>query len=124
MPYGFRRLKLIDTELVPGKTLFFVGDQAEVIPSLTGDGMSLALRSAEVAAKEIELIVRGNAHSRIIAPQQKPSMQMWAARSIQSLFELPMLTAKLVSLVSLIPSRIKDALIRALFSLTRAPIQE
>jgi menaquinone-9 beta-reductase len=44
VPYGFLR------KTVDDRTLFRVGDQAAVIPSLTGDGIAIALHSGTLAA--------------------------------------------------------------------------
>jgi flavin-dependent dehydrogenase len=44
IPYGFVRRE------APGEGLWAVGDQAAVIPSFTGDGISLALHSGRLAA--------------------------------------------------------------------------
>jgi flavin-dependent dehydrogenase len=60
IPYG-----MVRRETEPG--LWCVGDQAAVIPSFTGDGMALALRSGMLAA---ETLVRGeeaNAFQRAFA---------------------------------------------------------
>jgi flavin-dependent dehydrogenase len=43
IPYGYRA--------TPGSPLFRLGDQAAVIPSLTGDGMAIALHSGQHAAE-------------------------------------------------------------------------
>ena len=120
MPYGFRRHKTVDADLVPGKILFFIGDQAEVIPSLTGDGMSLALTSAARAADEIELILQGSLRHGVVEAKQKFSLQMWTARMLQHLFEAPLLTLKAFSMFKMLPDGIKNASIRLLFKLTRA----
>jgi len=45
IPYGFVRCEAV------GEGLWAVGDQAAVIPSFTGDGMSLALHSGRLAAR-------------------------------------------------------------------------
>lgn len=45
VPYGFLH------RAQPGETLFRLGDQACVIPSFSGDGMSMALHSAALAAQ-------------------------------------------------------------------------
>lgn len=45
IPYGYQ------TRPLPADGLFRLGDQAAVIPSLTGDGMSIALHSGRVAAE-------------------------------------------------------------------------
>jgi flavin-dependent dehydrogenase len=45
VPYGFVH------RATPGETVFRLGDQACVIPSFSGDGMSMALHSAVLAAR-------------------------------------------------------------------------
>ena len=47
VPYGFLHKALADEP----RTLWRLGDQAAVIPSFTGDGMSLALHSARLATR-------------------------------------------------------------------------
>ena len=47
VPYGFVRKEAADTDL------YCVGDQLAVIPSLTGDGMAIAMMSARRAAEHI-----------------------------------------------------------------------
>jgi flavin-dependent dehydrogenase len=44
IPYGYR------TRAMPPAGLFRLGDQAAVIPSLTGDGMAIAVHSGQAAA--------------------------------------------------------------------------
>ena len=45
LPYGFLR------RMLPSPGVFFVGDQMAVIPSLTGDGMTIALMTAKRAVQ-------------------------------------------------------------------------
>ena len=47
IPYGFVRREAL------AETLYAVGDQAAVIPSFTGDGMSMALYGGQLAARSI-----------------------------------------------------------------------
>jgi flavin-dependent dehydrogenase len=47
VPYGWL------AEDMPGLPLYRLGDQAAVIPSFTGDGMAMALRSARAAAEAV-----------------------------------------------------------------------
>ena len=46
VPYGFQRSLNLDVEM---DGLFYLGDQAAVIPSFTGEGMTIALTSARMA---------------------------------------------------------------------------
>jgi menaquinone-9 beta-reductase len=59
----------------PADGVWRVGDQAAVIPSFTGDGMSIALHSAMVAA---DMYLGGNtadACMRLLADQLRPAMR-------------------------------------------------
>jgi flavin-dependent dehydrogenase len=58
LPFGWLR------GASPGPALYPVGDQAAVIASFTGDGMSIALHSAQLAARAIE---RGMNSGRYLA---------------------------------------------------------
>ena len=61
LPYGFVR------ESSDG--LWYVGDQAVVIPSFTGDGMSLALHTAILAADSYVHGESADAYQRSVASQ-------------------------------------------------------
>lgn len=58
IPYGFVR------RAPPEAGMFFVGDQMAVIPSLTGDGMTIALVTAKRAAESIVEMLGGKAKLR------------------------------------------------------------
>ena len=58
IPFGLLRRD------APGPAIYPVGDQAAVIASFTGDGMSIALHSAQLAVRAIE---RGAAPTRYLA---------------------------------------------------------
>jgi flavin-dependent dehydrogenase len=57
IPYGFLRRSYSH----PG--VYFVGDQLAVIPSLTGDGMTIALRSARAAVRHLLASTSGDISS-------------------------------------------------------------
>ena len=57
IPYGFVR----ESGLAPYQGVWALGDQAVVIPSFTGDGMSIALHSGRLAAK---MYLRGETPER------------------------------------------------------------
>ena len=61
LPYGFVRAS--------SDGLWYVGDQAAVIPSFTGDGMSLALHTAILAADSYLRGERADAYQRTVASQ-------------------------------------------------------
>ncbi|MES2965233.1 MAG: NAD(P)/FAD-dependent oxidoreductase [Bdellovibrionota bacterium] len=68
VPYGFVR------RTPPPAGLFFVGDQMATIPSLTGDGMTIALLTGKLAADAIIERVAGKARLRF-APQASVNYQ-------------------------------------------------
>ena len=74
IPYGYRR------RAAPAN-LYAVGDQAAVIPSFTGDGMSIALHSGVLAARAI------------LSGQTSQTFQRQLARQLRS----PVMLATLVS---------------------------
>jgi flavin-dependent dehydrogenase len=97
LPYGFLRR-------APAPTgMFFVGDQMAVIPSLAGNGMTIALTTARRAVEAmIEPISEGSKVMRLrFAPQASRDYQraaraalrpqLEAARPIQALFKNPKL---------------------------------
>ncbi len=57
IPYGFVR----ECGLAPSQGVWALGDQAVVIPSFTGDGMSIALHSGRLAA---QMYLRGETPER------------------------------------------------------------
>jgi len=61
IPYGFVR------RAPPPTGVFFVGDQMAVIPSLTGDGMTIAMMTGKRAAEAIVEHVGGKARLRFAA---------------------------------------------------------
>jgi flavin-dependent dehydrogenase len=69
IPYGH------SAAVSPAETLFRIGDQAAVIPSLTGDGMAIALHSGHAAAEAwlggFNPVVYHQALSRTLAPQMR-----------------------------------------------------
>lgn len=97
IPYGF--LHAGGGEGAP--TLYRVGDQMAVIPSFTGDGMAMALRSAASAADAI-LAGRpaGDLHRRLAAAFRQP---MRLAGGVARLSAVPALQAHLVELCRVAP---------------------
>jgi flavin-dependent dehydrogenase len=81
IPYGFVRAVAL-----PG--LYAVGDQAAVIPSFTGDGMSIALHTARLAA---EAMLRGETSEQFQfdAKSALRSQVRFAARISQMLLKHP-----------------------------------
>lgn len=82
IPYGFRQ------RMDAAGPIFRVGDQAAVIPSFTGDGMAMALRSGAEAA---QAILRG---------QPAAAFQQRMSRS----FAFPLRLAGVVAGVSAVPA--------------------
>jgi flavin-dependent dehydrogenase len=68
LPYGFLRREL------PPTGVFFVGDQMAVIPSLTGDGMTIALMTARRAAAAM-IEETGEEHRLRFAPEASRAYQ-------------------------------------------------
>jgi flavin-dependent dehydrogenase len=58
-----------------------LGDQAAVIPSFTGDGMSIAMHSAELAAEMYLAGISAEEYSRRLKDQLRPGMQVALALS-------------------------------------------
>jgi flavin-dependent dehydrogenase len=68
IPYGYRRTA---TEDAP----WYLGDQGAVMPSFTGDGMSIALHSAFLAADAYQRGVTAHAYQTMLARQLKRPVQ-------------------------------------------------
>jgi flavin-dependent dehydrogenase len=104
IPYG-----LLPTDSQSG--LWRLGDQAAVIPSFSGDGMSIAFHTAQVAA---EIYLRGGA-----APELTARLQKDLSRSVHfaTLLSRLMITAPWLSILV----RLWPPLLRAFASQTRVP---
>ena len=78
IPYGYLRR--------PGLGPWCVGDQAAVIPSFTGDGMSIALHSASLAAQMYLAGGTAGAYHHALAKQLDCSMRLatWISRAMVS----------------------------------------
>ncbi|HVK62251.1 MAG TPA: hypothetical protein VM432_11900, partial [Bdellovibrionales bacterium] len=94
IPYGYLR------RMSPPAGMFFVGDQMAVIPSLTGDGMSIALMTGRMAAEHIMEKVSGKdrlafaaessrAYQRLVRRQLRS--QIDTGYLVHRLFKQPML---------------------------------
>lgn len=81
VPYGF----LHRPGRTGGGTLYRLGDQAVVIPSFTGEGMSLALHSARLAARAIVAGESADIHARRFA--RDAAGPLWRALRMQELAE-------------------------------------
>lgn len=96
VPYGW-----IATSTAPG--LFLLGDQAAVIPSLAGEGISIALASGEMAARH--WLGRGSdgapAYQRALAKRAKGPLR--AARLARAFAESPVGAQLGLSLAHLAP---------------------
>jgi flavin-dependent dehydrogenase len=93
--------------------VYRVGDQAAVIPSFTGDGMAMALRSAAAAAAAILAGEPADAYHDRLARAFRPPMRL--AGAVARLNAIPPLQAPLVSLCRLLPG-----LLPAVAAATRA----
>jgi flavin-dependent dehydrogenase len=83
LPYGYVCAPASSPEGV-----FRLGDQAAMTPSLTGDGMAIALRSARLAAEHIAAGASASAyHSRL---RRMISGQVGRAMILQRVTELPL----------------------------------
>ncbi len=67
-----------------GPALWPVGDQAAVIPSFTGDGMSIALHSAALATAMFQSGASPDAYQRTLAGQMRRGMKFATALSLLS----------------------------------------
>lgn len=83
IPYGFVRHEAI------AQRMWAVGDQAAVIPSFTGDGMSLALRSGRMAAR---MLVEGRCaatYQRTFSEQVRRQVRLATVVSRALVAEIP-----------------------------------
>ncbi len=89
MPYGY--------QAPAGETpVYRIGDQAAVIPSFTGDGMAMALRSARAAA---DAILAGRTAARYHADLATAfRAPMWLAHLVATLAATPMAQDFLVTI--------------------------
>jgi menaquinone-9 beta-reductase len=78
IPYGYLRR--------PSSGLWCIGDQAAVIPSFTGDGMSIALHSGSLAAHRFLAGATADAYHHALATQLLHSMTLatWISRAMVS----------------------------------------
>ncbi len=76
IPYGFVRRKAV------GENLWAVGDQAAVIPSFTGDGMSIALYSGVRAAESVLRGESAEAFQRSLHGTLRPQVMRATALSL------------------------------------------
>ncbi|WP_338244295.1 NAD(P)/FAD-dependent oxidoreductase [Aurantiacibacter hainanensis] len=101
VPYGW-----IARETAPG--VYRLGDQAAVIPSLAGEGMSIAIASGSMAARH--WIAGGAAAApafqRAFAAQAHPPVQL--ARAARKLAESPIGAAAALALARLLPGVVID----------------
>jgi len=88
IPYG-----LLRRDTSPG--LFRLGDQAAVIPSLTGDGMAIALHSGLLAAAT--WCRGGDAMAFQLQLRRDLARQMWLARALHAAFMRPALQPMVLS---------------------------
>jgi flavin-dependent dehydrogenase len=116
VPYGYLHRP------APGESGWRLGDQAAVIPSFTGDGMSLALHSARLAttalltgagpADYLAWLARdaGGAVRRATALQRWSSTGGWGERAVTLLGLMPGLVRLAAGLTRLQPAAVRRAL--------------
>ncbi len=110
IPYGFVRRRAV------GERLWAVGDQAAVIPSFTGDGMSIALYTGVRAA---ESLLRGDAADSFQAAMHR-DLHAQVARATLISRALVRQPSRSVLLGAV---RLWPALLRVAAALTRVPAQ-
>jgi flavin-dependent dehydrogenase len=93
--------------------VYRVGDQAAVIPSFTGDGMAMALRSAERAVTAVLQGEPADLYHRRVARSFAPTLRL--AGMVAKIGALPPLQVPLVA-----AGRLAPALLRSLAARTRA----
>ena len=91
------------------KTHFYLGDAAGSIAPITGNGMSIALRSASVLAKNIDLFLSNKisktqlTHNYTQFWDKEFGLRIKLSRYFQKLSEYPFLTKPTISLFNLFP---------------------
>lgn len=117
IPYGFMR------RTPPPAGVFFVGDQMAVIPSMTGDGLSVALMTARRAVDAMLEDVNGSMRLRFAplasreyqrAVRAGLRSQLDAALTLQALFKTPRLVDMSTFALNAFP-----AIFRRVFNSTR-----
>ena len=96
IPYGFLRAQPIASNIYP------VGDQLAVVPSFTGDGMAIALRSGTSAARAFLVGDSAEGYQRSLIKQLRPQFRI-AAR-VGRLMETPFTCAIGIAAARLVPS--------------------
>lgn len=95
IPYGFRHRDLADAD----PTLYRVGDQASVIPSLAGDGVAMAVASGTAAARAI--LAGGTARAFHAAWRRTADRPMrWAGGAALALATMPEFSVAVAARVS------------------------
>ena len=98
VPYGYRLWSAPDDE----PSLWRVGEQAIVTPSLTGEGMSLALGSARCLG---ECLLAGRSQTEYRQSLRRHfNRQILAARSFEALLEGSMTRGGIMRLLAVLPS--------------------
>lgn len=106
LPYGFlHRARSDDPPF-----LFRIGDQACVIPSLTGDGVALAIHSAHLAATT--WLTGGLATAHHAALRQEIAGQMRRASLLHQACLAPTLQPLVAAIACFFPSIVKTAAVR------------
>ena len=108
VPYGFVR------ESAVADDIYCVGDQLAVIPSLTGEGMSIAMMTGKRAAESILAGVNAGDYQREMAAVVRPRVEM--GFYVHRLFKSPMISDLATQLVARWPR-----LVDYIFRHTRSP---
>lgn len=110
LPYGYLR----EPGAPPSGAVFCLGDQAAMTPSLTGDGMALALHSARLAARSLAAGEGAGSYHRQLRASLAP--QVRRAMVLQRASEFPLAMQAGFALVRLWPG-----LLASLAGATRLP---
>jgi len=113
VPYGF----IHQPQAADPPGLFRLGDQAGVIQSFTGDGMSIALHSAAMATRAVSGKKDGNSFHRQLADDIRG--QIKRADALYALLNNPMTQTALFKIANLWPASLRMAA-----QLTRVPVQK
>jgi len=111
---GWRTITPLTRSSVPPahENLFFIGDAARVVEPFTGEGIYYALRSAELAAKAVAKILRGDDRNSVLrefggAHAQMYRGRLWINRLARAAVLRPQLGSLFVHAARLNPSILK-----------------
>lgn len=111
IPYGFLRAQPTASNIYP------IGDQLAVVPSFTGDGMAIALRTGTSAARAFLAGHPAESYQRDLITQLRPQFRI--AAGVGRVMETPFTCA-----ISIIAARFVPSLAAGLAAATRLPKSE